>query len=357
MNLQDWINFYLNGHNGNLWTKHEFKPLISKIEDYKMEFQSPVSQYSVCFSLTGFNYRAHPIIIMELENDYVFLKAQTYRSFNQLPDFLKEKINHQQAFVIHKSNPQNDDNQSFYFKNDSLIDTSQIYVMNKKEFNECYDFDSDIARNTNYISDFNKSFILNQLWSNLENGNYSITRVIRKNNINYSKLIYAKSDELDSEYERTKNYIQSSIPPEFNQIKEEYIVHLNNYVNDYKNRINHNDLETLNEIKLINLTLKEKIRNFFIWRHDFEDRYIPDAFENYATDKIDRNLLRLYLYQEKIQVPKMTDIEKNAYFNLDITNEQAKELMLQSLYKNNGYLKDLSKKFSDKEENELEIER
>lgn len=356
MLLKDGINFYFNGNFLNYWSDKEFKPLISKYEDNKMEYESPYSKYSVCFSEVGFNYQAHPIIIIELEDDYVFLKAQTLYNENNLSFYLKNKIMHKEAFAIPKSEPIDVNNNKYYFKNDSIIDTSQLFIMKKKDFNECYDFNSSISNNTNYITDFNKEIIIQQVLRNIESSNYSLTRVIRTNGMNHSKLLYAPATKLKEIYDITKYQI-NNIPDLYKGIKQENLDYLDKYVNEYQTRVMKNDKDTLNDIKLVNNVLTYKFNKWLEIRDDFFQKYFPEDFIMYRTNEIDRNKLRLYLFQENITPPKILNIEKNIYYDLSINDEKISKLINEKEYNTCFYLKELAHKFNVKnsKENELEI--
>lgn len=353
MLLKDLINIYLNDNMRNFWSDKEFKPLISKYEETNMKYNLPYSEYSVCFNLVGLNFKAHPIIIVELENDYVFLKAKSIHNNINERDILN--ISRQKSYAIPKSKPINEDNNLFYFKYDSLIDTEQLFVMNKKEFNECYEFDSEIAKNTNFISDYHKEIILSQVINNINKSEFSLTRIIRKNGINHSKLLFAPDQWIKEEYSKETEWLKD-VPSSFSNIAIKNRDYMEKYIEDYDMRLKTNKEDVYQKVfEDVVRPLKQKIKYFLDLRDDFLTNRLPEDFVGYKSDEIDYNNFRLFLYEEQIDPPLIHPLEENIYKPLKINKDEIIKIIKLPTYKSNPMFAKLVKEFNTEKNDELEM--
>ncbi|MBO7043403.1 hypothetical protein J6W34_02505 [bacterium] len=154
------------------------------------------------FDRVGQPFEAHPIVIFEYENNVYFLKSQSARytldNVTKLPVLIekhKEYIENKRAVLVYpyKDQLKNEKYES-YFKKDSLIDTTQIFAMNKDEFLDYYKYDNlqDVIYNTRTLMYKDREEILNQVIKNIDKKSFSITLISKDNGFSFKpKLIYS----------------------------------------------------------------------------------------------------------------------------------------------------------------------
>lgn len=150
-----------------------------KFDIKDLEWRPIYSREMILFDRTGQEFKAHPILIFEYENNVYFLKSQpvkyTIDSVTKIPvliDKHKEYIKNKIAILVHsyKDQLENEEyNDKSYFKQDSLIDTTQIFAMNKDEFIDYYKHDNlqDVIYNTRTLMYKYREKILKQIIENM----------------------------------------------------------------------------------------------------------------------------------------------------------------------------------------------
>lgn len=334
-----------------------FKPMKTLHEDEFFELISPthMEYHGVCFDLAGINkINYNPIVISEI-NDYVYFLRSKWISTNGVRSLIKSDellIDKKYAYISSPTIKVCNKSRSFCFCYNAFIDTTRLFVMKSSDFFECYNFNLKIISKknylvpkTNYLIDYEKEIILNQLKNNINNGNYALTKVIRTNvdgiNKNYSQLIYAKNEWIQIEINDWRKRL--ALVKGFEKQNEKTLKRMNFYIEQY-----HNLTSMPSYSKTISNILNpilDKINDFLTIRINML-KILPNELVSFSSNDISRNAMRLYLYQENIGYPILNYFEQTLYPNLNITLDEVKVLMNKDFYMNLSFLKPLKAKLS-----------
>ena len=157
---------------------------------------------------SGESYGVHPILILEMDDKLIFLKAQSAKYLmNDNHEFiLNEKqgkmIKEKRGILVKESNKNllvSSKDIKPLFTNNSIIDTTQLYVMSKKDFERFYDYKNDqVLYNTRSLTLEDRERILNQLKDNLADQRVSLTEIYYNQNIIDTKLIFCNDNILEN---------------------------------------------------------------------------------------------------------------------------------------------------------------
>ncbi|MBQ5492599.1 MAG: hypothetical protein IIT78_01830 [Mycoplasmataceae bacterium] len=261
-----------------------------------LEWRPIYSREMILFDRTGQEFKAHPILIFEYENNVYFLKSQSVKytidSVTKIPvliDKHNEYIENKRGILVHSYKDQlenKDYNDKSYFKKDSLIDTTQIFAMNKDEFLDYYKHDNlqDVIYNTRTLMYKDRDKILNQVIENIDKKNFSITLISKENGFSFKpKLIY--SNETFINEERNKNLEKINQGSIFinQKFMDEYI---NNY-EEYKLKHDNAIKQYINSIRDI---FKKHLDKTYSMEHYIEEHDVPDlvAYQDLNSDLKDK---------------------------------------------------------------------
>lgn len=351
--LRDLVNDYFNGTSKGLsfFGEKAFRPVKNKDENqgdqiYKYTGR-PYAKYNVCFDLIGLDMRAHPVVVIEMGGYVYYLHGTSLNTAgaNALTTGTQAMVENKYAYIFSPSTPVFDAAKEFYFRYNTVVDTTQVFMMRTEDFLACYDFTDERFENTNYLTDYEKQIVLSQLKDNIENGAYTLTEVFRETaadgtQINRSRLWYAPEKWIEMEHKnRNKRLdIVKDKPDQVAAIR----AHVENYLNNYQALRNDDGYAgTLSDLLA---PMLEKIDAFLSWRAE-EASFFPDEMVGFALDEISLNTMRLYLYQEQITPPQLNHFEQPFYPNLEITEDDAKKLMAQDLYGSLPFLRPLKLRF------------
>lgn len=224
------------------------------IKDF--EWKPIYSDEMELFNRIGRPFKAHPIIIFEYENKVYFLKAVSARYTKDEKGNLifntkqRERIEDKEAYLVEPyKNQITKQGYEPYFMKKSIIDTTQIFVMNKTEFVEYFKYenliDADFYTRTLRFKD--RVQILDQLTNNLNDKNFSLTLISKENGIDFKpKLIYSNQKFIDKEINDAYENKDLNKYIDLEQIKK-YIKDYNEYFEKNKNEID----QEINIIKKI----------------------------------------------------------------------------------------------------------
>ena len=278
-----------------------------------LEFKPILSTNMKLFDRVGQPFDAHPIIIFEHQNKVYFLKAQsaTYvlddNDKTVLDDDQQKAIQRNECYLVKSYDDEISNNQyDTFFRQDSLVDTTQLFVMNKDEFLEYFKFDNVLEKADFYTRSLlytDRKIILKQLKNNLAKENVSITSISKRNanGVWFSpKLIYSAQKFIDrDERDALKNYNKGKYI-ELHKIRE------------YK----HNYTEYQKEN---NSTIKQYIKSL----EDFVDSKFDDTIEKIADIK--KNIGDLQFLQTLNSETKKyseTEVEERWWEDLALVDEQ-----------------------------------
>ena len=257
-----------------------------------LEWKPIYSREMTLFDRTGQEFKAHPIVIFEYENNVYFLKSQsadyTVDSVTKIPTLIKEHkeyIQNKRAILVHpyKDQLKNEKyNEKPYFKKDSLVDTTQIFAMSRNEFIEYYKHDNllDIIYNTRTLMYKDRAEILNQVIDNIDKKNFSITLISKKNSFDFKpKLIFSNKTFIDEE--RNKNVKKISQGNIF--IDKKF---MDEYINDYEEYKLKNDYAIEQYINSIRDIFKKHLDETYSMEHSIEEHDVPDwvAYDDLNND-------------------------------------------------------------------------
>lgn len=307
---------FLHGNNFHGFGANAFKILTPKESGIKETIFDRTTEYSTCFDLAGFSIKSRPVIIFEIENDVIFLKFNSLKLNKEgnIPLGTSEMVKHAQALIFQKTSSEF----GVPLSDLSVLDTCDLYIMNKDDFFECYDIYSDVNQKTIQFSDYYKDIILTQVYDNLRENHFSLTRVHRKQNngvkYNEPELLYTPNEFLDMEYKYLKNF---KFKDKTDKKSQELYQQALNYKESYsKKNIQFKDLILdINKIKL-------GIENYFKTRDtttifEYWDFFQESEYSDYV---------RLYLYQERVKAPEYLLDVYNLYVPLNMTKTDVYEL-------------------------------
>lgn len=218
------------------------------------------------YDRVGRLFKAHPIMIFEHEDKVYFLKAVSAKYFydenNNLifSKYQKEDISNSEAYLI---KPYDDqpfiENYKTYFQKTSIIDTAQIFAMNKNEFIEYFGYDNLLKADyfTRKIRYQDRFEVLDQLKTNFSKKNISITLISKKDGKEFEpKLIYSSQKFIDRSENAAIKDFNDGKNVNFKKI-EEYKSEYNKYKNLHSNDID----KQIDTIKLIVDSYYEEERN------------------------------------------------------------------------------------------------
>ncbi|MBQ5492593.1 MAG: hypothetical protein IIT78_01800 [Mycoplasmataceae bacterium] len=183
-----------------------------------LEWKPIMSREITLYDRLGREFNAHPMIIFVYQDKVYFLKSQSaiekpnkedYEIITQPNEILRDKkiivkglnlidehkelISKNQACLVtpYEYQPKlvNKD-YKIYFTRDSLIDTSQIFVMNKNDFVDYFGSKALLKKINDYTRTLrykDQERIVEQLVNNLRSGNFSLTEIYKENTNKFDK--------------------------------------------------------------------------------------------------------------------------------------------------------------------------
>lgn len=264
-----------------------------------LEWKPILSRNMKLFDRVGQPFEAHPIVIFEYENKIYFLKSQSAKyKLNEEDKIILDKeqqkaIDRKESYLVKPYNDQlkNDEYKTF-FRQDSLVDTTQIFVMNKEEFIEYFKFDNILEKADFYTRSLlykDRIEILTQLKNNLAEENVSITSISKKDNVWYEpKLIYSAQKFIDRDDKKALKecnegkYIQLYKIEEYKHAYDEYLRVNNSTQKQY--------IRSLEEF--VDYKLDETLEYFSYIQRDIGDPQLLDTLNDevkkYSEDEIKR---------------------------------------------------------------------
>lgn len=294
------------------------------IKDF--EWKPMLSSEMTLFDRLGQEFKAHPIIILEFQDKIYFLKSQSakYKIDPKTKKLLideetkspilidrdKELIeSNKVVLVCPYENQPTIANHKIYFTSDSLVDTSQIFVMSKNDFID-YFGSKELLDNVNYYTRTlrysDRERILEHLINNIDNDNYSITLISRENGIDFRpKLIYSSQNLIDEERNKALKDINKGAKIDLNKI--------DTYLNTYKNDYTKNKDKIESDVEAFRKFLKDTVlEEIYSMSNSLQQNNIDREFYHLENVK-----LKNKYSDEEIYIKWVEDVDrKDERFNL-----------------------------------------
>ena len=285
---------------------------------------------------TGQSYNYHPIIILEMDDNLIFIKARSARygldKNNNVVLYEDDKkiLEENKGILINKTNYGGIDIPSGVkplFKNDSIVDTTQLYVMAKKDFQKFYDLDkNENFYHTGSLKLEQREWILEDLIKNLHDKKISLTSIYYDDvGTIKTKLIYSDNELLNEDINNRKREIEKT--GKDRNIKDVEIERLDLYKKKYDEYINNkiNYESAMKQLTEIDNIFKKELK------------------ETYGLDSCIRGDSDQYYYFGTAGIYKL-DLDQEIYdqFSKKEYDQQIRKVTL-SNYRSDFYDKNLDK--------------
>ncbi|MBO6041602.1 hypothetical protein J6P52_00200 [bacterium] len=282
---------------------------------------------------SGESYGAHPILILEMDDQLIFLKAQSakYLMNNNHEFILKEEqskmLEEKRGILVKESNKNllvSSKDIKPLFTNNSIVDTTQLYVMSKKDFERFYDYKNDqVLYNTRSLTLEDREKILKQLKNNLADQKVSLTEIYYNQEFINTKLIFCNEDILENEFKKKEDSINKRIlygRSTENDLKINKEKH-EQYKQKYKEYENKNYDKIVGYLHSIYILVEKEYDSICSFDSFISERIDFDNFENIASE-YNLNLDNKVIYEASdkaydVEVDELiaSEYERNYYRN------------------------------------------
>ena len=327
-----------------------------------LEWKPILSKEMTLYDRVGQPFEAHPIVIFEYENNVYFLKSQSARytldNVTKLPVLIKkhnEYIENKRAVLVYSYKDQlKNEKYESYFKKDSLIDTTQIFVMNKDEFLDYYKYDNlqDVIYNTRTLMYKDREEILNQVIKNIDKKSFSITLISKDNGFSLKpKLIYSNETFINEDKNKfikdnSINNIVMGLEFVETYIKEykEYESKNINAIKQYINSIRDIFKKHLDETYSMEHYIEEHVPDLALYQDlnsDLKNKYSDSELEEWWYEDTDLRDIKSNLspyehdYYDKHPEEYKDKFEKNNCYKLEQEVEKFKQEQQETKKKDN----------------------
>ena len=285
---------------------------------------------------TGKSYNYHPIIILEIGEDLIFIKAKSARYgldknnnevlYKDDKKILEENKGILITETVYDGKFSSNDLRPL-FSNDSIVDTTQLYIMSKKDFQKFYDLDKDETfYNTNSLAFNERIEILDKVINNINKKQISLTSIYYDENQDIkTKLIYSSNELLDDDINNRKEQILSKYSEnkitqkdmdlenqKLDKCKENYEKYINN---DENLKCSLNKLNLIS--KKMDEILKETLSNCSWISNESDSYYYSGTAEFEYGLQLDQKIYNEFSNKEYDQEVKWLTLSsyKKDYYN------------------------------------------